>query len=139
MASILKDTQPNSAWKRNLQALKNSMQILYLTYKLFDSRPQFLSTTDIVRTKSIQVRQHEGMETGASHPWPIHIWDNFQAAIETFNECNVVRGCHVDTTRADVYWRAHLPIFHFNVFEETWGNRGHKLMLVKCEGYEGVI
>lgn len=55
MASILKDTQPNSAWKRNLQAVKNSMQILYLTYKLFDSRPQFLSTTDIVRTKGIQV------------------------------------------------------------------------------------
>lgn len=56
MASILKDTQPNSAWKRNLQALNNSMQILYLTYKLFDSRPQFLSTTDIVCTMSSQVR-----------------------------------------------------------------------------------
>jgi hypothetical protein len=96
---------------------------IYLVYK-YSHRKQSRGFSQV----SVQARKLELNICDQSS-----IQDNFQTANVTLHNYNVVENHYAETPCENVYCSTHLLIVHFSVSEENKVNRGHYLMLVKCE------
>jgi hypothetical protein len=130
MASTFTDAQFSSGWKRNLQTLEDSGRILYFTWKLSNSTPQFLSSiycTGIGVSFQISPNKIERIQVRrARRPGLWSFRSATSSASRTIFGQPLTHFMPVMWGRTivlkppkDTYWGKHLSVVNLSVFEEN--------------------